>query len=354
MIPMILLDRASIEAAHLDALSKSVSDKFQNLVKEYASRSNYSKGVLDKVRAYLKKLDDASVGRILIMNVHEQRALVSSMDDILPIGHFYRRKKKSEKDRAFAEVNKRLEKVFDYDEFARMSGKWGLMELALQLNKTVKVCPYCNGEYVFAFKLDKLASDRPGKACKSPFDHYFPRARYPFLGLSLYNLIPSCPRCNSSMKKDKFKGLVDMPHPYDNSSETGYKSMHEGMQFRVLVSQIKAFTSCSTENIDAVLLTERIKGTYLAGKCWERMFRLNESYSNIYLGRVADTMCKSVGYTASYFEELKGRLSRLGLPVGDVERLVYGASLQQNDINRTPFAKMTIDLYETYSTLAGR
>lgn len=349
MIPMILLDRASIEAAHLNALSESVGDKFQNLVKEYASRSGYSKEVLDDVKDYLKKLGDASVSRILIMNVQEQRALVSSVEEKFLSSLSCRRKEEDERKRAFVEVNKRLKEVFDYDAFARMSGKWGLMELALQLNKTVKVCPYCNGEYVFAFKLDKLASDRLGRAYKSPFDHYFPRARYPFLGLSLYNLIPSCSRCNSSMKKDKFKGLVDMTHPYDNSSEPGYKSMHEGMQFRVLVSQIKAFTSCSTEDIDAVLLTERIKGTYLAGKCWERMFRLNESYSNIYLGRVADAMCKSVGYTASYFEELKGRLSRLGLPVGDVERLVYGASLQQNDINRTPFAKMTIDVHEVYA-----
>jgi len=347
MIPMELPDKAQIESEHLNAFSRGVYEKFNDLEEYVKNCKEYTEAVLVDLKMYLKVLSDASLCRILTMDVSAQRDLVASVDKILPSGRFFGKETRSvERNRAFADVNDRLLKVFDYDAFARMKGAWGLLELALRLNRTVKVCPYCNGEYVFAFKFDKGDFSSKAKGRKSPFDHYFPRSRYPFLGLSLYNLIPCCSRCNSLMKRDIYDGLINMPHPYEADVTD---SVHKGMKFRVLASRPKAFSCCSIEDIDSVLFAERRNGTFPAGKHWERLFKINDVYSNIYLGRAADAMCKSVGYTASYFEELRGKLAETGLPVGDVERLVYGASLRWQDINRTPFAKMTIDVHDTYA-----
>lgn len=351
MIPIVLPDKAQVEAAHLDALSRGVYDKFNDLEEYVKNSKDYTEDVLNDIKMYLRVLSDASLCRILVMDVSAQRDLVASIDKIFPPGRFYGKEERSvERNRAFADVNNRLLKVFDYDAFARMKGKWGLLALALCLNKAVKVCPYCNGEYVFAFKLDKGDFSGKVKGRKSPFDHYFPRTRYPFLGLSLYNLIPCCSRCNSLMKRDMYDGLLNMPHPYEADVT---KSVYKGMKFRVIASKPKAFYSCSIEDIDSVLLTERENGTFSVGRCWERLFKITDVYSNIYHGRVADAMSKSVGYTASYFEELRGKLVETGLPVGDVERLVYGASLRWQDINRMPFAKMTIDIHDTYAGHCG-
>lgn len=351
MIPIVLPDKAQIEATHLDVFSRDVHDKFDELEEYVKNCKDYAEDVLNGLKMYLKALSDASLCRILVMDVGAQRDLVASIDKILPLGRFYGKEERSEeRNRAFADVNERLLKVFDYDAFARMKGKWGLIELALRLNKAVKVCPYCNGEYVFAFKLGKGDFSSKAKGRKSPFDHYFPRARYPFLGLSLYNLIPCCSRCNSSMKRDMYDGLINTPHPYESDVTV---SVHTGMKFRVIASKPRAFSYCSTEDIDSVLLTERENGTFSAGRSWERLFKISDVYSNIYIGRVADTMSKAVGYTASYFEELRGKLAETGLPVGDVERLVYGASLRWQDINRMPFAKMTIDVHNTYAGRCG-
>ena len=50
----------------------------------------------------------------------------------------------------------------------------------------VRVCPYCNRNYIFL--------DERNKACE--FDHFYPQSQYPLLAASFYNLIPSCSVCN--------------------------------------------------------------------------------------------------------------------------------------------------------------
>ena len=145
MIPIVLPDKAQIETAHLDALSRGVYDKFNDLEEYVKNSKDYTEDVLNDIKMYLRVLSDASLCRILVMDVSAQRDLVASIDKILPAGRFYGKEERSvERNRAFADVNDRLLKVFDYDAFARMKGKWGLLELALCLNKAVKVCPYCN------------------------------------------------------------------------------------------------------------------------------------------------------------------------------------------------------------------
>jgi len=50
---------------------------------------------------------------------------------------------------------------------------------------------------------------------RPPLDHFYPRSRYPFLGTSFYNLIPSCHQCNSSVKGAKNPLDENLTHPYD-------------------------------------------------------------------------------------------------------------------------------------------
>lgn len=51
----------------------------------------------------------------------------------------------------------------------------------------VTTCPYCNRSYIFT---SSKSGTRP------QYDHYFPKSKYPYLALSMYNLIPCCSICN--------------------------------------------------------------------------------------------------------------------------------------------------------------
>ena len=70
----------------------------------------------------------------------------------------------------------------------------------------VTVCPYCNRSYVFTLR----------KGTRPQYDHYFPKSKYPYLCISMYNLIPCCSVCNS-LKHDKNTHKTPIIYPYTDS-----------------------------------------------------------------------------------------------------------------------------------------
>ncbi|WP_093373849.1 HNH endonuclease domain-containing protein [Tindallia magadiensis] len=72
----------------------------------------------------------------------------------------------------------------------------------------VNVCPYCNRQYTFTVHKEKKI--RP------EFDHFFPKSDYPFLAVSIYNLVPSCGLCNKGKSKSSPEKFL---YPYEESFE---------------------------------------------------------------------------------------------------------------------------------------
>jgi hypothetical protein len=95
-----------------------------------------------------------------------------------------------------------MRKLFLYEKFAYAKSGWNAYALCKRI--PYKICPYCHinqiGTYVSATK-----SYRPN------LDHFFCHQLYPFLALSLSNLVPSCEKCNQS----QLKGTTDCYlHPH--------------------------------------------------------------------------------------------------------------------------------------------
>lgn len=70
----------------------------------------------------------------------------------------------------------------------------------------ITVCPYCNRDYI---------NTRSDLNTGSQLDHFYCRSSYPFLAVSLYNLIPACGVCNLT-KLNKTNKLIS---PYDYKYE---------------------------------------------------------------------------------------------------------------------------------------
>ncbi len=49
----------------------------------------------------------------------------------------------------------------------------------------IKVCPYCNLRDISLYESHNISK-------RGHLDHFYSKAKYPYLALSLYNLIPSC------------------------------------------------------------------------------------------------------------------------------------------------------------------
>ena len=95
--------------------------------------------------------------------------------------------------------------LFNYDSFRDRHGTEFIA------NSKLEACPYCNRAFIAIYN--------DGTSFTADIDHYFPRSKYPFFGLTLYNLIPSCSLCNERLKLAKDFLENEHLYPYSEDSE---------------------------------------------------------------------------------------------------------------------------------------
>jgi hypothetical protein len=84
-------------------------------------------------------------------------------------------------------------------------------------------CPYCNMERVYVDRISTLPNGESKVTKFLQLDHFFPQARFPYLSLSFFNLIPSCPHCNAHCKKEKDFKLQTHFNPFHKSFNHYFK-----------------------------------------------------------------------------------------------------------------------------------
>ncbi|MEZ8308080.1 hypothetical protein AB6C57_05160 [Vibrio splendidus] len=88
--------------------------------------------------------------------------------------------------------------IFDYD---AMSDNYGF---TITKNLDIHVCLYCNNE--------KIQIIKGRKNVRPDLDHFYPKSKFPFLSVSLSNLVPSGKICNQDFKKSK--DMLNHIHPF--------------------------------------------------------------------------------------------------------------------------------------------
>ncbi|WP_114633671.1 hypothetical protein [Vibrio splendidus] len=88
--------------------------------------------------------------------------------------------------------------IFDYDS---MSSNYGF---TITENLDIHVCLYCNNE--------KIQIIKGRKNVRPDLDHFYPKSKFPFLSVSLSNLVPSGNICNQDFKKSK--DMLNHVHPF--------------------------------------------------------------------------------------------------------------------------------------------
>ncbi len=118
------------------------------------------------------------------------------------------------------ELNKVIIQKFNY---VVVLGKSDIRaQLVMKLN--IKVCPYCNRQYINPITINKKNN------YLGDIDHILPKSRYALFQLSLFNLIPACKACNQLFKKDKTTPILN---PYyegfgdDAFLEINYSTVNE-------------------------------------------------------------------------------------------------------------------------------
>ena len=98
-----------------------------------------------------------------------------------------------------------------------------------QENIEVHTCYYCNIDFINTFKKNNETKNA------FTLDHVLEKADYPFLALSLYNLVPSCYVCNSKVKNSKipFDDFSPTNKDFDFDERVKFKSFISNTNFQI-------------------------------------------------------------------------------------------------------------------------
>lgn len=217
---------------------------------------------------------------------------------------------------------KKIENIFNYSAY-RQKDKF--MEHFKKLN--VKSCPFCNNNYVYFYKegakkFNTLAT----------LEHYYPKAKYPHLSLSFYNLIPSCSTCNS-----KFKGNTthegNILHPY-------FDDFNDKANFSVSVASFPI-----NKNID---LEVNLKSNDEKCKKSIERFQLEKIYKQ-HNDIAKEIWNKAQYYNESRIDELYDEFyQKLGYTKEDIKNMVFCNYLHKEDINKRNHSKLTQDILKQF------
>ncbi|MFN3771732.1 hypothetical protein [Cloacibacterium normanense] len=236
----------------------------------------------------------------------------------------------------FTRFKERMEKYFNSFFQRKMSisgieytyGRW----LTKAMN--VKVCPYCNHNYIFTINIEKKENVNNKISSRPQLDHYLPKAKYPILALSIYNLIPCCTVCNKIKAEKEFSF-----YPYDTISreKVMFKVKSEGNYNPNQWVTGLGKTEIELEHYDETntLNSSTDMNTII------KQLGLAEVY-NEHVEYVEEILDKIFAYNHSYYDAMISSYEGLGKTSAQIESIIWSAYLDK--VGDRPMSKLTNDI----------
>ena len=186
----------------------------------------------------------------------------------------------------------------------------------------IKVCPYCNMNYVVPIYGIK------GKA-RADLDHFYAKHIYPYLSMSIYNLVPACKVCNSSFKRGKEFNSSNIS-VYEKDLEELYRFTYYPIEYDSFIGDGDVdieIEYCKSENARKVMNNQRalnVKEVY-------------QYHANI----VKDYIKKRQIYDEAYIEDIYARYSNLFSSKQEVLECLFDIG---SDIKNQPLGKFRTDI----------
>lgn len=211
--------------------------------------------------------------------------------------------------------------IFKYEQFSKRKNAYDTLE-----KMKVNVCPYCNRQYTFTLKNHKV---RP------QFDHFYPKSLYPYLAISILNLIPSCSICNQA------KGALDtyretILYPYEDEFGEEVKFVIDGYDVLGLIGMGENFeVSIDCSGIDPIkrCKIERQKDILHL----EKLYNMHRDYA-------CDIALNKYINSEDRVNEILAKFPELFASKDDVLRVMYMNDIQKDGWGKRSLAKFTHDI----------
>ena len=202
---------------------------------------------------------------------------------------------------------------------------------------SVNVCPYCGRN--FTTTIQKGAKSH-ARTCQ--IDHFYPQSKYPWLAVSLLNLIPSCGFCNNK-KKDR---EPDILYPYEEEMGEVYRfRTHPVNDVSYLVGAQNSEESFTVSlELAAPLEIKEIPSMFEERIETEiSLFKINELYSthNSYIGNIYR---QRYVLGIPYIDSLISSFGDLFHSREEVRAMLYLKRIDNGSIGENPLDRLTRDI----------
>lgn len=224
-----------------------------------------------------------------------------------------------------------IKKVFNYKWL--VGDKQRAYEFASKLQ--VNCCPYCNRNYTVT------VLDTARGVVRPDFDHFFSKSKFPLLALSFYNLIPSCPLCNRSIKGSQKMEYNKYIHPY----EEGFGS---ALRINYIAKDADSMIGVKSNIKISVLLSSTDKEKAVRCNNSFKLFKLKEIYEISHVNEISDIIRKFHISGGRYLEVLQKQFPDLGT-TDELYQVAFGNFYNEDDFGKKPLAKLTKDIVDQLS-----
>ncbi len=234
----------------------------------------------------------------------------------------------------YSSKNNIVKKVFNYDKSGSKTIRPKISKLQPKISKFIEkeldvhTCYFCNIEFINKFKMSN------GKL-KNGFtlDHFIDKGKYPYLALSLYNLIPSCYTCNSKVKgSTEINSLSPSSKKFDFDTRVKFKTFLQNKNLQI-----------KTEEDFELVLKEDFSKDY---QKYIEVFELDSRY-NYHKYKVIEMINKRKEYPDSRIKELAKLTQKTE---EEVKQDLFGEYLP-NDLHKRPLSKLIKDISKELNLL---
>lgn len=314
-----------IEKRHLEYFIKNIEEKFRIIPKGRDGEKDEQ--IIKLFEIFKENSKELAIGR-----PDELRSLSVKIEKI--VGDRWGDEVSEEVTSNKKELKTYIDEIFGYKTFSKVPGyasveaitqenyngelkKWSAYSFVFESG--IRVCPYCNRQYITPI-YSRKNTNKPGHFLRADLDHFYPKGKYPYLSMSLYNLVPSCKFCNSSLKGIKEFDFNDV-NPYEDS-------FGDHFDFKYLISE---------KRIKVDMINEARIKNYLS---FFQIEALNSYHTNV----AEDMIEKAKMYPDSYVENLyQSYKSKVGNKQ-QLRELIFGITEDKAQINDEVLAKLKQDI----------
>ncbi|WNL26756.1 hypothetical protein QUR76_02605 [Arcobacter cryaerophilus gv. pseudocryaerophilus] len=211
-----------------------------------------------------------------------------------------------------------LEKIFINYGYNRIVSDLIAYKMIEKIN--LKVCPYCNINYI------SYSGTNKDKGIRAELDHFYPASCYPYFAISLYNLIPSCRNCNA-LKSDNFSEELMSPFKISKDNDT-FKFKYILKNMNILSLDLKTIEN----SIDKIAFDKEIAAN-------NKMFHLDTLYQ-VHKDVVAEIIWKNQNFP----EVLRKSYKDFGITPNQAYRILFCNYNNPNEFHQRPLSKLTYDI----------